>query len=377
MTINPIEQDNEKRKTDEAWTRLQGKLAEEPVNPAWTAWGQNAALNKLNTSGASAAPYQPETAPQDAEVITLVKQQEREPNTAKNAARTRRRKMSRHSKWAAAAAGVAVFAAILATPVGNTAMASILNQFRMQEVTVVNENELRNLFYQVTENGEAKESINKFGTFTYALGTAGRDLPADQIPAALGYAPIASLLTEKGDNVFVNPFYDITLNLHVDEVNKAMKRLGAEQLLPESVDGKPITLHIPESLHYNLAPDQDHWADLSQMNIPTVTVDPSIKVEEALEAVINFPLLPDHLKTSLKESRILSGEIPLPVIADDSTERINVGNTSVILKQYEYGQGAVYNATWVQDGQLFQFNGGNVYPEKEKFIAKLQELIGS
>ncbi|WP_379127096.1 hypothetical protein [Paenibacillus sp. sgz500958] len=374
MTNNPMESNKDKQLTDTAWARMQEKLAMEPMNSVWSTWNQQGIEDEAMEHKVNSVNYS-DSQKQGQDTSSSGNDQASIRGTVHTPSRSRR-KMSRGRKWATAAAGIAVFAAILATPVGNTAMASLLNQFRMQDVTVVKEDDLRDLFYQVTEDGDMKESINKFGTFTYTSGTSHRDLTPDQIPGILGYAPISSLLNEKGNNINVESSQEITLNLKVDEVNKAMKRLGAEKLLPQSVDGKPITLAIPASVNYQLTPDGNHWADLTQMNIPVLTVDPSIKVEEALEAVMNFPLLPDHLKDSLKQSRILSGEIPMPLITGGHSEQLIVGNTEVILETHDYSQEFVsYEATWVQDGQLFRFNGGSLYADKDKFMAKLQELI--
>jgi hypothetical protein len=161
----------------------------------------------------------------------------------------------------------------------------------------------------------------------------------------------------------------------VDEVNRALKRVGSTDLLPESVDGKQIQLLLPEIVSYDLSTDQDHWASLSQMNTPVLTVDPSIDVKEALNAVLNFPLLPDYLRSSLQESRILSGEIPMPLIKDQFSEQIEVAGTPVILHQMDYSRGPSYTAIWVQDNQLFELNGGDVYPDQNKFLEKVGELI--
>ncbi|HBS46850.1 MAG TPA: hypothetical protein DEA91_24570 [Paenibacillus sp.] len=284
--------------------------------------------------------------------------------------------MSAGRKLGVIAASVAVFAVILATPIGNTAMASILNQFRMEQVTVVHESDLRNIFTQVAEDGELNRSINQFGEFTNTNGAYIGELPADQLKTTLGYPAKIAALEEGHDTVTVTASQDITLNLKVDEVNKALKKMGAEHLLPQSIDGKPITLHIPEMVNYNLSSDETHWASLSQMNTPVLNIDPSIKVEEALEAVVNFPLLPDYLKTSLMQSRVLSGEIPMPLIAGENTEQITVGDTLVIVDNYEYSRGTVYQATWIQDGQLFNLSG-ELYSSKEKLMTKVQELIES
>lgn len=379
MTTQSSDPNQDKALTDAAWRKLQNKLAAEPVNPKWTAWpGPNVA------SAPSAAPESPaEQAPRPNHTrLPEALQAESTPARAsvpaietEDEVRRNRRK-TRTRRWMTVAAACCVLGAIVATPVGNKALAAILNQFRMQEVTVVDENELRHLFNSVTENGKTEESLNQFGTFTNTIGPERGPLKREDAQNKLGYnlLPTSVIGTT---SLYIGASQTLTINLHVDAVNKAMKRLGATKLMPDSVDGKPITFTIPESVHYQMNDGKDKYADLMQTNVPTVTVDPSIKVEEALDAVLQFPLLPDHLKSSLKKSRILSGDIPLPIIATDRTEKLSVGGTPVIMEAWDYKDGSHFTGTWVKNGQLFSFSGGSMYPSREAFLAKIKELIGS
>lgn len=369
---NPIKHESDQQNTDEAWARLQDSIAIEPVNPVWATWGQQAETkgDSFNSVASTAVTAEGKNTLQQvtgkAAVTEDIKQAGRRP---------RRPVMSRRRKWAATAAGVAIFAAILATPVGNTAMAAILNQFRMQEATVVNESDLQNIFYQINEGGTVGEAANKFGAFSSANGTVNGKLPVSELQQTLGYSAVSGEGFDQVKTVWINPSQEITFTLNVDAVNEALLRLGSNQLLPESIDGKPISLAIPEIVTYDLSTDNKGWASLSQMNTPIVTVDPSIDVQEAVKAVLDFPLLPDHLKSSLQQSRILSGDIPLPLIKGQGSEEITIDGTSVILRVNEYSRGEQYSATWVKNGQLFDFSGGELYPDKAKFMTKLQELI--
>lgn len=155
---NPIKHESDQLNMDGAWARLQDSIAQEPVNPVWAAWGQQSTTNNdpLINAASTAGTAGGRTA-----MTQITGQADSTSEGKKTGRRTRRPQMNRRRKWAATAASVAIFAAILATPVGSTAMAAILNQFRMQEPTVVNESDLRNIFNQITE-GElsVKLSVN-------------------------------------------------------------------------------------------------------------------------------------------------------------------------------------------------------------------------
>ncbi|MFC3749682.1 hypothetical protein [Paenibacillus sp. GCM10012306] len=373
MTKLPLNNDDrEKQATDEAWARLQATLAGEPMNPRWSEWELTQAIDE----GAAAISVFPGVTTEE----TLQDGISADSDVSiENKVPAPRRTMTRRSKWVTVAAGVVALAVILATPIGNTAMAAILNQFRMETVTTVNENELRDMFYKLSDTDNFHEAVNSFGTFTSTPGTFYGEMSPEQVQDNLGYSPLSAALQNNiQKTLFVSPSQDLLLDLNIDKVNEVMKRLGAVKLLPESVNGKPITLHIPESVNYQLGEKKTDWASLQQMKTPILTVDPSIEVEEALEAVINFPLLPDNLKRSLEQTGVLSGEIPMPVVVGNNNEQIEVAGVKVMLEKYIMGKDTnYYNAIWVKDGQLFNFNGGNMFSSKETMIAKLQELIQS
>lgn len=131
MTKQPLNQDHNNQHTDEAWVKLQNKLASEPVSPKWSVWSQQLSVDDMKDDD--------KTDPQ------IDQPQSADDNPTANRP-SKRLRMNRRRKWGVAVAGAAIFAVILGTPVGNTAMASLLNQFRMEEVTVVNENDIRDIF---------------------------------------------------------------------------------------------------------------------------------------------------------------------------------------------------------------------------------------
>ncbi|MEK3877491.1 hypothetical protein [Paenibacillus sp. FSL M7-0420] len=358
--------------TDAAWAKLQEKLEDEPVNPVWATWGKQESTLEEQTANADRSDR---TEPAADEVLPAAKAEHlAAAESVQKTGRKTSRPMSRSRKWAAAAAGVAIFAAVLATPVGNTAMAALLNQFKMQEATVVEESDLRDMFYQASEDGNFSQTMNSFGDISSVNGSISGEIPVGKIQGLLGYEPLKGANIAAAKTADVSPSRDITLTLKVDEVNKALKRLGSDNLLPTSVDGKPITLHIPEQVYYDLGTGQ-HWGSLSQMNTPVVTVDPSVDLDEAIDAVVNFPLIPDNLRSSLQKSRILSGDLPMPLIKGSHDEQITVAGTQVILTEMKFSNSNSYMAVWVQKGQVLQLSGGDLYPDREQFLQKVQELI--
>ncbi|CAG7598615.1 hypothetical protein PAESOLCIP111_00241 [Paenibacillus solanacearum] len=374
----------EKQWTDAAWERLQDRLAQEPVQTKWTK--EHAAPrsaepllgeeHSVQPAAAMSADFAKTGAP-DASAAPAADRGHAEPLASRRFGwlRSRRKQLS-------AAAACAVLAALIASPFDNEALAAILNKFRMQEVTVVQENDLRDLFNRISADGQTREQINQFGTFSQTSGNLQGQFTPEEAAKALGYKLYVpqEIKDAKEPSVYVSPSNKLTFTLHVDEVNKALERLGAKKLLPASVDGKPVTLEIGEGVNYNFGGrEMKTYASFSQQSVPVVTVDPSIPVSEALSAVLDLPVLPEHLKQALKQSNMLTGgSAPFPVIATGQTETISVNgvNVALTLDQSKDRSWSRYNATWVKDGQLFNFNGGTMYTEKDAVLKKIKELMG-
>lgn len=370
MRSNPLHPKDEKQQTDEAWNRFQAKLAEEHIHPTWATWtaAQNNNDQHMNTALDQQGNFEAVVDHSDNLAISTT--------NPKSMLDKKRKPMKRTRKWAWFAAACCILGAVIVTPAGNKALAAIFNQFKVQNVATVNESDIRNIFNQMTENGEVNENMNLFGDFKHTNGTLQGEFTPKEAVERLGYPLLPIIKDNQITKVYISPSQSMTFSLHVDEVNKVMQKLGASKLLPTSVDGKPISLEIPEQVNYYLS-EGEKWANLSQLNVPKVTVDPSISVEEALEAILNFPLLPDYLKESLQQSRILSGDIPMPIITNDKTTKTTVQGTEVIVQDESEGGYTNYRGTWVKDGQLYMFNGGNMFATQDAFRDKLKELIGS
>lgn len=375
--------DMDRAKLDEAWKRLQEKLAEEPVQLKWKHWpAETLEVERELHEQKQEIPPSVAAAEHQAGSISHNVENDGKQSADRNADRSRGLAwLRKRRKWAGFAAACAVFAVVVASPAGNEALASILNKFRMQDVTVVQEEDLRSLFNQMSPDGKTREQINKFGTFTQTSGTLQGAYDPEEAAKVLGRKLTipADFKADEEHKIFVSPSNKLTFTIHVDEVNKAMKRLGAKKLLPDSIDGKPITLELGETVNYNMEDkERKLYYHVSQQAVPVVTVDPSIPVAEALNAVLDFPLLPDYLKNGLRQSSILSGgSVPLPVISSGETEKLSVGGVQVVLTVQGSKDHPYYSATWVKDGQMFTFGGGNRYTDKASALEKIKELIGS
>lgn len=354
---------------EEAWTKMENQLSREPVNPVWAVWGERekGSENGQQTQTALRTGEEPLRTGNSVSGGTHVPEPEALADRASNAAapvsaldRKRRKRIVRFAT-AAAAAAVIVTAV---TPAGNQALAGILNKFTIQDVVLVQESDMENLVQMVYGTGENRESVNKYGSFVSTALENGfaPDASAEEIRAGLGYAPIQAVQGRTG-SLNASLGSKTEMKLHVAEVNDTLKRLGAEHLFPQEADGKAITLTYPSSVMYNFG-TAEGWAQLTQSEMPTVEFDPSFPVEETMDAVINFPYLPEELRDSLQQVAVSDGRLPLPMYADGQAQSLDFSGVKVTYAQSESERSRT--AFWVKNGQLFEFDAHDSFPGGEE-----------
>ncbi|WP_172256780.1 hypothetical protein [Saccharibacillus deserti] len=360
--------ERDRRLAEEAWTKMENQLRLEPVNPVWAAWGERekGSENGQQTQTALRTGEEPLRLGNSVSGGTNLPEQEALSDRASNAAvpvsALDRKRRKRIVRFAAAAAAAAVIVTAV-TPAGNQAMASILNKFTMQDVVLVQESDMENMVQMVYGTGENRESVNKYGSFVSTALENGfdPDASAEEIRAGLGYAPITAVQGRTG-SLNASLGSKTVMKLHVAEVNETLKRLGAEHLFPQEADGKAITLTYPSSVMYNFG-TAEGWAQLTQSEMPTVEFDPSFPVEETMDAVINFPYLPEELRDSLQQAAVSDGRLPLPMYADGQAQSLEFSGVKVTYAHSEAGRSRT--AFWVKNGQLFEFDAHDSFPGGE------------
>lgn len=317
--------------------------------------------------------HQPSTAPQQMN---------------KNKNKKSRRFGSKARKWTAGIAACVVAGTVLATPFGNNALASLLNQFRMQDLTAINNDGISNMIDQYHEKGVTTEDMNRFGTFTSTTGAYEGEQTASQAISKLGYKALsASALKQFEDRVYVYSSQTETYKLNTDAVNSAITRLGGKTLLPEAMNGKLITINQPETIRYQMIQsDSDNpsrvWASLEQMGVPKVTFDEGVDPTRLLETLADLPLVPQDVKSMLEKQKVLNGELPLPVMSNQLSKLVKVNDIPVVIEEYPYipeqNDYAIYNAYWIKDGEYFRMQGSDkVFANSDAIIAKVKELTAS
>jgi hypothetical protein len=374
-SIQPTEPTNSSHATDEAWKKLQRRLVTETPHPKWQQWANEPQLFQIDD---------PSSQPQQSQrsVNTMKKPNEEQSHTSSTEPTVkRRRKMSSARKrWTTGVAACVIAGAVISTPFGNNAMAALLDQFRVQTLTTVDDQQLSDMFDQYRSKGDLGESENRFGTFTSTYGKVEGDFNPSKAATLLNYTLIKEASKNDESTAYVRSSRTETLNMNVDEINKAIQSLGGTDLLPQSLNNTPITMHFPETIEYTMT-TEDRFAMLTQTKVPTVQFDASVSTEEVFKAIANLPFLPQSLKDGLQSDKIIDGSLPLPVVSDGTNERVTIAGVPVLVTTYNYHDDttAAYGATWIHNGELFTFelNSADKSNTKETFTKEIEKLIQS
>ncbi|GGG81572.1 hypothetical protein [Paenibacillus radicis (ex Gao et al. 2016)] len=374
---------DEKRHKEEAWARLEAKLAGEEKSPLWAQWAEE----RSAAAEISSEQVQESVNDQVAALAAVHKNVESGslaeaeiPSFAAKKPSGSSRWLKRHALKVGMSGAAAVIAIMIAIPTTNQALAALLNQFKMNEVVVVQENDLEQLaqiFYR-----DANLST-RFGDFVSSKTSEyNSDITDSQILQQFGVVVPELKLGEqteitKGSNQ--NSVY--TLKLNVEEINKTMKKLGAKKLLPESVDGKPLNLKIGRALNVyykevtGSKSGEGRSISLSYMDAPTIDIDPSIDAQEAFDAVVRLPVLPDYIRDAIvNTSRLEEGQIPFPIVSNGKMEQFTINDKTIYLEKFQRDQEkTTWSALWLADGKRVgaYFEG---YEDRAAVIELITEL---
>ncbi|MFF2483303.1 hypothetical protein [Paenibacillus sp. NPDC058071] len=380
MTEQQSRDAKERQHTQEAWERLEAKLRTVEPSPLWAQWeerkGENSRAAELTELDPGVEHGTLDSESGLGETARANGRQESPPR------KPVRRSWARHHAWklGTACAAVLLFT-IIAVPTTNEALAALLNRFKMNEVVVVQSNDLEQLMNLFNDNKD-RSLLNTFGSFTREThGESKHDVSDQQVEAKFGIRvphPLKEQLTYSVSAIM--PATDLTLTLNVDEINGVMKKLGADRLLPDSVDGKEIRMNTGETLHLYYSAENDgrrKSASVSYTDLPTIEIDPSIDAKEALEAVVRLPGMPEGIRSAIVQSaRIEQGVAPLPIITSGVPVQSEVNGTTVYTEQREDRDGTLYGqAIWLLNGKYATLNYYSFDNEAE--IQKLlSEIVG-
>lgn len=378
MSTNDSLNHKEQEQMSAAWARLEKQLQAGEASPLWKQWEEKGESKEAAAAKPAAEAGRLRQHDNIVPIRGLRTAVEAENTSPKHGAA--RRWIRRNAGKTAAACAAVLIAVVIATPSTNQVLASWLNTFRMDNVMVVQENDLESLMQSFLHEGETLEMSNRFGDFEQTSEGNWEQLSPEQAKQQIGFdIPAIAVADKTTVDISSMNAQSFTFRLNVDEINGAMRKLGAEKLLPASVDGKAITFSTGKGVQVSYHPSEGssskQSARVTYVEAPTIQVDPSVDVSDAFEAVVRFPALPEHLRKSLLQASSLEeGSIPLPLITNGEPEKVFIEGAAVYVEQD--AQRKYSTAMWLQNGYVVtaSFQG---YDDAQKVQSLIAEMIHS
>lgn len=245
--------------------------------------------------------------------------------------RTERPGRRRLRRLAAGAAAAVVAIGLIATPLGDRALAAMMQTFRIQHIvgigiTADDLTAISSMLERGAPEGERSFSLAQFGTLTQSGGGEAGTITWSEVEKRMG---TSLLQLENSTAPDYQPATTLTFNLNVQAVNRMLTRLGSTTALPAEADGKAIRLHIPDGVATEGALSGKP-VRLLQFGKPELTVEGGIDAEAVREAVLGLPLLPDSLRTKLAAIGDWQNTLPVPAY-DGVTTTLRLGGHEAVM----------------------------------------------
>ncbi|MCL5290779.1 MAG: DUF4367 domain-containing protein [Bacillota bacterium] len=270
------------------------------------------------------------------------------------------RMSNKFKKWTAVAASVLLLTGVLSLAPVQEAVADLLSVFRVQKIQMVkvSPEEMQQMARAIeTKVGEV--DLKQFGKMEVtkkpeqvkvSLAEAQAELPfevkqPDYIPAGLSLQEKVSL--HRGGKA--------QFSLQVEQANALLKGLGAQTLLPSSLEGKTFSVHVPAGVRMEFSKnDQRTNFSLAQFATPEVTVPSGVDARDLRAALLDLPILPEDFRKQLASIEDWQNTMVIPDTGEGKLEKLSIGGNEAI---YAQNMGGWSHLMWVDQGVIFQLSG--------------------
>ena len=279
----------------------------------------------------------------------------------------------RIKKWVAVAASVTVLTGLLAFSPVQQAVADFLSIFRVQKFQMVqiNSDDLEQMARAIeTKVGEV--DLQQFGKMEVSKKQEHMKLPLakaqSQLPFQLkqpSYLPTGLLLADK---VSLHSEGQAEFQLNVKQANSLLKGLGAQTFLPESLEGKDFSVHVPAGVRMDYVNGEGNSAfTLSQFSSPELTVPDGVDPRDLRSALLDLPILPSDFRRQLASIEDWQNTMIIPDTGEGNIEKITIGSKEAIFGE----NNGMSNLMWIDQGVIYQLYGHLQREEAVKIVESL------
>ncbi|RAV23290.1 hypothetical protein [Paenibacillus contaminans] len=293
-------------------------------------------------------------------------------NEANGTWRTERPAKRRLRRLAAGAAAAIMVIGMMATPLGDRALAAMQQTFRIQHMVGVgisadDMTAISDLLEKGSPDGDRSFNLAQYGSLTQTGGGETRTIAWEEANKRMG-APL--LQPDDSTDPIFQPASALTFHLNVESVNRLLTRLGSSTTLPTEADGKAIRLHIPDSFSTE-GTLTGKPVRLLQFGKPELTVEGGIDAATVREAVLGLPVLPDSLRTKLAAIGDWQSTLPVPA-RDGVITSLRLGGHDAVMSV----DGMKRYIFWLDGERLGLLSGDTKdFPTESAFLRAAEELV--
>ena len=275
-------------------------------------------------------------------------------------------------RWAVGAAAAVVAVSLFATPLGDRALAAMMQTFRVQHMVGVGISAddltaISNLLERGSPEGDQSFNLAQFGSLTQSGGGVSRTVSWKEANERLGGSLIQ--LQNAGEPEY-QPESSLTFTLNVQAVNRMLARLGSPTLLPTQADGKAIMLHVPDGIASE-GTLSGKPVRLLQFGKPVLTVEGGIDPATVREAILGLPVLPDSLRTKLAAIGDWQTTLPVPAYEGVTTTMKLGGHDALLVTD-----GNTRYVFWLEGERMGLLSGtAQDFPTEAAFRKAAEELV--
>lgn len=360
--------------TDQAWERFEKMVVKEPVPAFWKQEEEGLRSTNMRFE----AQFELNHDDHEKDGTFKMKQSEafRE-NTIKDKFtdstwRTERPINRRLRRLTAGVAAAAVAIGLFTTPLGDRALAGLMQTFRIQHVVGVGISAddmvtISHLLEHGSPEGDQSFNLAQYGTMHQSGGGEAYTVTWTEAEHRMG-APLIKL--ENSIEPKYEPAGTLTFKLNVAAVNRLLTRLGSATTLPAEADGQAIHLHIPDGI-VTEGTMSGKPARLLQYGKPVLTVDDDIDPVKVRDAVLGLPVLPDSLRTKLAAIGDWQSTLPVPTREGVSANLRFAGHDAILTE--DNGRRLLF---WVEGDRMGLLSAAKEdFPAASAFLQAAEELV--
>lgn len=275
-------------------------------------------------------------------------------------------------RLAAGAAAAVVAVSLFTTPLGDRALAAMMQTFRVQHLVGVGISAddltaISNLLERGSPEGDQSFNLAQFGSLTQSGGGKSQTISWEEAQKRMG-TPLLQLGNTTSPEY--QPATSLTFRLNVNAVNRMLTRLGSTTNLPAEADGKTIGLHIPDGITTE-GTLSGKPVRLLQFGKPELTVEGGLDVETVRDAILGLPVLPDSLRTKLAAIGDWRTTLPVPAY-EGVTTTLQLGGHDAVMATDDDNRYVL----WLDGGRMSLLSGSTTdFSTDSAFRKAAEELV--